>query len=49
MSVFLVLLAIVSLLALAQLWSVGVPRRWSSAGSASADHPDHHVVHLRIA
>jgi hypothetical protein len=52
MTALLVLLAVpavVSLLALAQTWSVGTPDRATRGEPAFADHPELYALRLRVA
>ncbi|WP_409330511.1 hypothetical protein [Trujillonella humicola] len=47
--VLLAVLAVVSLLALAQTWSVGIPGRAPRGAPAFADHPELYALRLRVA
>ncbi|SEO76460.1 hypothetical protein [Trujillonella endophytica] len=47
--VLLAVLAVVSLLALAQTWSVGIPDRRLPGEPAFADHPELYALRLRVA
>ena len=46
--VLLAVLAVVSLLALAQTWSVGTPDRAARGEAPFAEHPDLYALRLRI-
>ncbi|MGY1742472.1 MULTISPECIES: hypothetical protein [unclassified Blastococcus] len=47
--VLLAVLAAVSLMALAQTWSVGTPDRAGRGEPAFADHPELYAVRMRVA